>query len=799
MKRSLTFAGVLLAGIFGLYAQEVWFFSEGTDLTFYDQGIVDVNNLGESTFEYTHPPGGPQWNDKIPCSTDAYSGSSSLKFNYSSSENGNWKVKIFRNDWGTADLTGLDTLSFFLYSAEGMPSGALPLLGFIALEKDGTKELASQLFSLVGINEDVPPAEWTRVVLALDEVIGDAANSQLDFSRTKAVVFNQSESDNSSRIFLADDVVAFKSLGEIPVPLDFTVTGYDSHVDLRWTNPASNLSYIISASFDGGATFQKRAETTGQSFLDFLPAEQKNKTIIYRIKTKVQGQESAPLEGEALVRDLTDEELMDMVQRYSFRYFWEGAHQGSGMALERSNGNKRTAASGATGMGLMAMIVAHERDYETKEEIKDRVLMILDFLETCDRHHGAWSHWYNADTKKTQRFSPNDDGGDLVETSFVVEGLIALKNYFTEDDAKSVQIREKADMLWKGVEWDWYRNGDQDVLYWHWSPNVGWAMNMQIRGWNEALVTYIMAAASPDHGIPSEVYTKGWTRKGNMFNRRSYYDYDIYLSPDWGGPLFWLHYSHLGVDPYGLTDDHISYWEEYVNTAMIHNEYGKENPKDFKNYSEHNWGLTASDDPEVGYTAHQPWNNDNGTVSPTAALASMPYTPDQSMKALKYFYRERGFELFGPYGPYDAFNDRLDWVQEGYIGIDQGPIVVMIENHRTRLLWDLVKKDMDVQSGLEKLGFWYDPNVATPKREVREFFSLYPNPGDGNFSLTLPAFESGQKGNLKLYTLDGKLERTLMLDQAETRLDWSDLAGGFYVVQVLIGEERWYSKILIQK
>lgn len=798
MKRVLIFVVLCLAGTFALQAQEAWFFSEGTDLTFYDQGIVDVANLGDSDFEYTHPPGGPQWNDKMPCSTTAYSGSSSLKFNYSSSDNGNWKVKIFRNDWSTADLSGLDTLAFFIYSAEGMPSSALPLMGFIAVEKGGSNETESRLFSLVGVNGDIPASTWTRIVLPLDEVMGDAANSQLDFSKTRAVVFNQSEDDNSSRVFLADDVVAFKSLGSIPLPQDFIVTGYDSHADLRWTQPVPDLSYVISASFDGGASFQERTVSTGNSYMDFVPSDQRNKTITYRIATKAQGQESAPLEEEVQIMDLTDDELMDMVQHYSFRYFWEGAHQATGMALERSNGNGRTAASGATGMGLMAMIVAYERDYEDKEEIKDRILMILDFLETCDRHHGAWSHWYNADTKQTQPFSPEDDGGDLVETSFVVEGLIALKHYFTGEDAKSIEIREKSDALWKGVEWDWYRQDGDNVLTWHWSPNGGFEMNMKIRGWMETLVTYIMAAASPDHGIPLEVYTEGWTRNGSIFNRRRFYGHDIYVSPNWGGPMFWIHYSHLGIDPYGLNDDHISYWDEYVNTSLIHYDYAIENPKNFENYSEHNWGLTASDDPD-GYTAHKPWDNDNGTVSPTAALASMPYTPAESMKALKYFYRERGSELFGPYGPYDAFNDSRDWIQEAYIGIDQGPIVVMIENHRTRLLWETVMKDSDVQAGMEKLGFWYDPTVSTPETEVQKAFGLYPNPGDGAFTVSLPQWESGKAANLSLYTLEGKLLRTVVLKQSVNHLNWEDLEGGLYLVQLQQGGSNWHSKMMIQK
>ena len=186
----LIVAVIFFTGSLSLNAQEVWFFTEGTDETFYDQGIVAVADLGDSEFEYTHPPGGPQWNDKVPCSTMAYRGSTSLKFNYSSSDNGNWRVRIFRSDWSSADISGLDTLAFYMYSADGMPASALPLLGIIAVEKDGTGEVASRLFSLEGVNGDIAAAQWTRVVLPLDEVLGDAANSGLDFSQTKAVVFN---------------------------------------------------------------------------------------------------------------------------------------------------------------------------------------------------------------------------------------------------------------------------------------------------------------------------------------------------------------------------------------------------------------------------------------------------------------------------------------------------------------------------------------------------------------------------------------------------------------------------------
>ena len=540
-------------------------------------------------------------------------------------------------------------------------------------------------------------------------IMNDSGNSDLNFAALKAVIFSQSETNNTSRNILIDEITVFKSLLVVPPVTDLAGTGYDSHAELTWAPPMADLSYRIYASFDGGTTYGLRGETTDSIYLDFVPASGKNKTVQYRVVTLAQNRESEPLTTSATLRDYTDEELLDMVQRYAFRYFWEGAHQASGMALERTDGGSSTAASGATGMGLMAMIVAHEREYRPREEIKDRILKILSFLETCDRYHGAWSHWYNADTKHTQPFTTDDDGGDLVETSFIAQGLVALKNYFSGTDAKSVQIREKADLLWKGVNWNWYRQYGQNVLYWHWSPNYLFAKNMKITGWNEALITYIMAASSPGYGIPKEVYTEGWARNGAMVSKRTYYGYEISLSPNYGGPLFWVHYSHLGINPHGLTDQYANYWQEHVNTVKIHTAYAVANPSGFENYSDKCWGLTASDDP-YGYTAHQPVSNDNGTISPTAALASMPYAPVEALKALKYFYRERGKDVFGPYGPYDAFNDELNWVKKAYIGIDEGPIVVMIENHRTGLLWNNVMDDADVRAGLSKA--WFSDHIC---------------------------------------------------------------------------------------
>ncbi len=787
---------LMAAGFAG--AQEVYFFTEATDTTYYDQGIVDVSNLGESTFEHAHPPGLPQYNDKIPASTLAFKGETSLKFNYTSAENGNWKAGIYRAGWSAANIEGLDSLAIYIYSESDIPSSALPLIALRARNKNGSGDATSQLYKLSGYNNDVPAQRWTRIEFPLNEVFG--GNSNLNFSEAVGVVFSQSEKNGVSRLFYVDEIAAFKSIGEVPPVENLTATGYDSHAELNWDQPMEDLTYRIFASFDGGQAFGLRGETTENYYIDFVPEEGRNTSVSYRIVAAVQNKESEAVEAVAEIHDYSDDELLDLVQQYSFRYFWEGAHQPSGMILERSNGSENTAASGATGMGLMAMIVAHEREYEPRDSIKNRILKILNFLENCERHHGAWSHWYDAGTGKTRPFSPDDDGGDIVETSYVAQGLIALKNYFSGSDSESIQIREKSDKLWREIDWDWYRNGGQNVLYWHWSPNVGFQKNMKVRGWNEALVTYIMAASSPTHGIPKEVYTEGWALNGAIVNLREFYGYPISLAPDWGGPLFFIHYTHLGINPHELKDEYADYWQEHVNTAKIHVQYAIDNPEGHTNYSEKSWGLTASDDP-FGYTAHAPVLNDNGTISPTAALSGFPYTPEESMKALKYFYRERGADLFGKYGPYDAFNDDLDWVQDAYIGIDQGPIVVMIENYRSGLLWNNVMNDADVQAGLGKLGFQYETSTLNQNVKSAGDMVIYPNPAEDQVVIRLPEIDSGYPAVLSVFNMDGKLIREIAPGYMEklVLINCRDFRSGIYLVQLANGKKIAQAKLVIRK
>jgi len=400
---------------------------------------------------------------------------------------------------------------------------------------------------------------------------------------------------------------------------------------------------------------------------------------------------------------ISDSTLMDTVQLQTFKYFWDDADPASGMAKERNTSSIVT--TGGSGFGVMAILVGIQRKFITREQGVDRILKIVGFLEKADRFHGAWSHWMNGNTGHVIPFSTYDNGGDLVETAYMIQGLLTAKEYFNGTDAKETALRNRIQKLWEDVDWDWYRRGGQNVLYWHWSPNYSWKMNMPVRGWNEALIVYVLAASSPTHPIPVSVYDLGWAGGARFRNGNTYEGIKLPLGPSYGGPLFFAHYSFLGLNPNGLKDKYADYFLQNKNQSLIDYKYCIRNPRNFYGYSENVWGLTASDDPN-GYKAHSP-TNDNGTISPTAALSSIVYTPVQSLRAMHYFYEHLKNYIWGKYGFYDAFNQQVGWYAKSFLAIDQGPIIIMIENYRSGLLWNNFMKNTDVQNGLKKLGFTY--------------------------------------------------------------------------------------------
>ena len=415
-------------------------------------------------------------------------------------------------------------------------------------------------------------------------------------------------------------------------------------------------------------------------------------------------------DGGETVEPLSDEELMDLVQETTFNYFWDFAEDNSGLARERSQDDAYGGqgadiiTTGGSGFGLASYPAAVQRDWISREEALNRLEKILDFLETVPTYHGAYSHWYLGSTAQTRPFSDIDDGGDLVETAFLIQGLLINRQFFDGGDARETDIRNRITSIWENVEWDWYTQGE-NVLYWHWSPTYNFQIDLPIRGWNEGLIVYLLAASSPTHPITQQVYTKGWASNGGIVTNRSHYGINMPLGSSYGGPLFFSHYSFIGLDPTNLSDQYANYWTQNTAHAQINYEYCVENPRDYEGYGTNSWGLTASDSVD-GYSAHSP-TNDLGVITPTAALSSFPYTPEESMAAMHHFYEDLGDSLWGPYGFYDAFSEEDNWTASGYLAIDQGPIVAMIENYRTGLLWDLFMQDEDVQSGLNLLGFNY--------------------------------------------------------------------------------------------
>lgn len=435
------------------------------------------------------------------------------------------------------------------------------------------------------------------------------------------------------------------------------------------------------------------------------------------MQANAQQETGMPARSAADNAPLSDSALFRLVQEKTFQYFWEGAEPTSGMGRERfhadnnyPDNDKSTVTSGGSGFGVMAILVGIERGFITRAAGAERFEKILHFLETADRFHGAWPHWWNGETGKVKPFGKYDNGGDLVETSFLIQGLLCVRQYFAEGNEKEKLLAKRIDKLWKEVEFDWYRNG-QNVLYWHWSPNYAWKMNFAVHGYNECLIMYVLAAASPTHSIPAEVYHQGWAENGKIKTGPipAYENYKLQMSyqgnPPHGGPLFWAHYSYLGLDPNGLKDAYADYWKENTTLSLMNYQWCVNNPKKFKGYGANNWGLTASYSTGF-YAAHAPSaEEDRGVISPTAALSSFPYTPKQSMAAMRHWYDDKKDQLFGPYGFYDAFNETASWYKPWYLAIDQGPAVVMMENYRTGLLWKLFMSCPEVKTGLNKLGF----------------------------------------------------------------------------------------------
>jgi len=401
---------------------------------------------------------------------------------------------------------------------------------------------------------------------------------------------------------------------------------------------------------------------------------------------------------------LSDEQLLDLAQRQTFRYFWEGAHPQSGLAFDRrhrhaDDPDNTPVSMAGSGFAAMAVIVGCERGWVSREQALARLTAMLECLEKATCYHGMYPHFMRGDSGATVPFSRKDDGADLVESSLLFQGLLCVRAYVPEER----RLRERIDWLWREAEWNWFSRGGRKVLTWHWSPTNGFAIDHEIRGWNECLITYVLAASAPRYAVAAEAYHEGWAMSRDFINRRPYEGVELPLGPPWGGPLFLAHFSFCGLDPRGLVDRYADYWQQNVNHTRINYAWCVRNPHHYKGYGSDCWGLSAGDTPG-GYDAHSP-ENDRGVITPAAALSSFAYAPRESMAALRHFYQDLGDRIWGRFGFVEGFSEQQDWYADTYVAISQGPIIAMIENYRSALLWKLFMAIPEIQAGLKTLGF----------------------------------------------------------------------------------------------
>lgn len=667
-------------------------------------------------------------NGKLPVDTRTFfTPPNALRLEWQSMPNGNWEAELrviqFRDR--IIHFEG-DTLYFWCYSLTGIPGSALPLI-----QISDTRRSFSVPVPLEKFIPEIPAARWVQAKVPLETF---RTESILDFDphRLEAIFFVQSAHDATLRTLLIDQVkIDYASICEVhrprlPSPRGVRATGYERHIDIAWDAVESDAlqQYVVYRSFDGRdyhpVGFQAPAITR---YADFLGEE--NRTARYKVAACDRGYQQSKLSAAALAstRSMSDDELLTMLQEACFRYYWEGAHPISGTTLEDIPGDDNIVTTGATGFGIMALIAGVSRGFVTREQGARRMMKMLRFFERAPRYHGAWSHFMDGRTAKSLPvFGMFDNAGDLVETSFVLEGLLTARQYFRGANSMEQEIVQKITHLWETVEWDWYaRTPDSGVLYWHWSPEWSWYINHPITGWNETMIVYLLAIASPTHPVPASFYYTGWaneskpwpenprTAPDSKFSRyisdKTYYGIKLYVGGDRGGPLFFTHYSFMGFDPRGIHDRFADYFENNRDMALINRAYCMQNPGQYKGYGADCWGLTASDDP-WHYTPHEPaLSLDNGTITPTGALASFPYTPEASMDALKHFYRDLGDRIWGEYGPRDAFNLSQDWYARIYMGLNQAPITAMVENYRTGLIWKLFMSNPEIPSMLDRIGF----------------------------------------------------------------------------------------------
>ena len=664
--------------------------------------------------------------DKLPLTSHFISGPNALRLAWTSAKGGNWSAQINSYRWRNrpTDWAGT-TLYLWAWSDEPIAARDLPQLALVdALRKDWSNNPTAPI-PLSAFTGDIPAKRWIRIAIPLTRFQPTSIGG-FNPRRVSSLVLSQgAAADGKAHALVLDDLRIQADPGATtvpPTPAGLNATGYERHVLLQWQPVADPdiAQYVIYRSLDGGTWHSVGVQRAGVTrYVDWIGRP--GAKAEYRISARTSALAESPQSGEAAAatHKMSDDQLLTMVEEASFHYYWDAAEPVSGMARESQPGNDDMIALGASGFGVMAMIVGVDRGFVPREAVVERMLRITNFLEHADRFHGAWGHFISGRTGHViPLFQIYDDGADLVETSFMMQGLLAARGYFTRDTPEERELRDRITRLWEGVDWDWFRaTPKRDALYWHWSPNYGWYIHFRLEGWNEVMITYLLAVASPTHPVPPSIYYTGYTGHEGYGTPRTYFGITTtqsYIppsktSPGSPGPLFFTHYSYLGYDPRGVRDRYSNYFKSNRALAHISRAYSIANPMKFKGYGADSWGLTAVDGPDDEYHEYKPFLTDDGTIAPTGAVSSYAYTPEASLAAIKHWYRDLGEHMWGIYGFPDSFNQQEDWYSGITMGLNQAPQAVMIENGRTGLVWRSFMANPEIRAMQRKLDLTPDP------------------------------------------------------------------------------------------
>jgi exo beta-1,2-glucooligosaccharide sophorohydrolase (non-reducing end) len=657
----------------------------------------------------------------------------SLRLTWQSATGGDWQAALkTRAHYGITDAFDGDTLTLWCLSETGLKPEEAPWIHLEDLAGAGTFTI-----NILSGRGALPAGQWVRLSLPVADfkaIFRSTDENTFELHNLAKIVFEQGLDDNRRHTLFVDDIEVGWKDGPFraapAAPGNVSLSAGERHFDITWDADRTGavLRYKIFRSWDG-VSYEPVGVQQGNigRYCDFVGKPPRE--AFYRVSAvALGGAESGPSRAvSGRTRAFTDDELLTMVQEGCFRYYWENGHPNAGMAIEVTPGDPNLVAVGASGFGTMALVVGTDRGFVTRAQGAQRLLKIVRFLKTADRFHGAWPHFLDGRTGRTNAFFGRyDDGGDLVETSFLMQGLLTARSYFNRDTPDEREIRDTITALWRGVEWDWYRRDPSSgFLYWHWSPDHAWYIGHPLVGWNETLIAYLLAIASPSHPVPASLYYSGWAgqsdtavryREGwsrttigdHYANGREFYGIRLDVGEGTGGDLFFTQFSFLGFDPRGKRDKFTNYFLNNRSLALVNRAYCVENPLHFAGYGPDCWGLSAGINSGGGMP--EP-SADNGTICCSAALGVFPYTPVESMAALKHFYRDLGPKAWGIYGFHDGFNETQDWYQPIWMGLNQAQIVVMIENYRTGLAWRNFMANPEIRTALGSIGFTADPDT----------------------------------------------------------------------------------------